>query len=69
MLEAFNVQFHHLTPTSFLMLSEFCWACISYGVEPDVDTFCAYYGLQKHPKKGQEMREGKEVEVTYQYCS
>jgi len=34
-----------------------------------VDTFCAYYELQKQPKKKKEVREGKEVEVTYQYGS
>ena len=59
----FNVQLHHLTPTAFLTLSKFCWACASYGVEPDVDTFCTYYELQKQPKKRKEMRDGKEVEV------
>ena len=48
-LETFNVQLHHLTPTTFLTLSKFCWACVSYGAEPDVDTFCAYYELQKQP--------------------
>ena len=32
-------------------------------------TFCAYYELQKQPKKKKEMREGKEVEVIYQYGS
>ena len=44
-LETFNVQVHHLTPTAFLTLSKFCWACASYGAEPDVDTFCTYYEL------------------------
>ena len=68
-LETFNVQVHHLTPMAFLTLSKFCWACVSYGAEPDVDTFCAYYDLQKQPKKKKEVREGKEVEVTYQYGS
>ena len=34
-----------------------------------MDTFCAYYELQKQPKKKKEMREGKEVEVIYQYGS
>ena len=44
-LETFNVQLHHLTPTAFLTLSKFCWACVSYGAELDVDTFCTYYEL------------------------
>ena len=44
-LETFNIQVHHLTPTAFLTLSKFCWACVSYGAEPDVDTFCVYYEL------------------------
>ena len=69
MLETFNVQLHHLTPTAFLTLSKFCWACVSYGAEPDVDTFCTYYELQKQPKRKKEVRDGKEVEVTYQYGS
>ena len=64
-LETFNVQVHHLTPMAFLTLSKFCWACVSYGAEPDVDTFCAYYELQKQSKKKKEVREGKEVEVIY----
>jgi len=68
-LETFNVQLHHLTPTAFLTLSKFCWACASYGAEPDVDTFYTYYELQKQPKKRKEMRDGKEVEVVCQYGS
>ena len=34
-----------------------------------MDTFCTYYELQKQPKKKKEVRDGKEVEVTYQYGS
>jgi hypothetical protein len=49
-LETFNLQLHHLTPNGFLTLSKFCWACHSYGSDPDIDTFCAYYELQKQPK-------------------
>lgn len=49
-LEAFEVQLHHLTPNGFLALSKFCWACYSYGVEPNVGTFCEYYELQRQPK-------------------
>jgi hypothetical protein len=44
-LEEFDVQIHHLTPNGFLTLSKFCWACESYGAEPDLDTFCTYYEL------------------------
>jgi hypothetical protein len=33
------------------MLNKFCWACESYGVVPNVDTFCTYYELQKLLKK------------------
>jgi hypothetical protein len=50
-LEEFQLHIHHLTPSGFLILSKFCWACESYGVEPNVDTFCAYYELQRQPKK------------------
>jgi hypothetical protein len=50
-LEAFQLQIHHLTPNGFLMLSKFCWACESYGAIPNIDTFCAYYELQKQLKK------------------
>jgi len=45
-LGSFNVQLHHLTPYSILTLSKFCWACESYGSDPDLDKFCAYYELQ-----------------------
>lgn len=45
-LECFKVQLHHLTPNGVLALSNFCWACKSYGAEPDLDTFCEYYELQ-----------------------
>ena len=34
-----------------------------------MDTFCAYYELQKQPKKKKDVQEGKEVEVTDQYGS
>ena len=54
-LETFNVQLHHLTPTAFLTLSKFYWACVSYGAEPDVDTFCTCYELQKQLKKKKEV--------------
>lgn len=50
-LESFKVQLHQLTPNSILTLSKFCWACESYGFEPDRDTFCAYYELQRQLKK------------------
>jgi len=44
-LEAFEVQLHHLTPNGIVTLSKFCWVCLSYGVEPNVGTFCEYYEL------------------------
>jgi len=44
-LELFQVQLHQLTPNGVLTLSKFCWACESYGVEPDLDTFYEYYEL------------------------
>ena len=50
-LETFKVQLHHLTPNGILTLSKFCWVCESYGVPPDLDTFCVYYELQRQPKK------------------
>jgi hypothetical protein len=50
-LEAFQVHIHHLTRNGFLTLSKFCWACESNGAEPNVDTFCVYYELQRQPKK------------------
>jgi hypothetical protein len=50
-LEEFDLQIHHLTPNGFLTLSKFCWACQSYGVEPNLDTFCSYFELQCQPKK------------------
>jgi hypothetical protein len=45
-LEAFEVQLHHLTPNGILTLSKFCWACLSYGAEPHIGTFCEYCELQ-----------------------
>lgn len=50
-LGSFKVQLHHLTLNKILMLSKFCWVCESYGLEPELDTFCAYYELQRQPKK------------------
>ena len=44
-LEAFEVQLHHLTPNGIVTLSKFCWACLSYGVEPNIGTFYEYYEL------------------------
>ena len=46
-LEAFEVQLHHLTPNGIVTLSKFCWACLSYGMEPNVGTFYEYYKLQR----------------------
>lgn len=50
-LESFNVQLHHLTPNGILYLTKISWSCESYGSEPYLDTFCAYYELQRQPKK------------------
>ena len=50
-LEAIEVQLHHLTPNGIVTLSKFCWVCLSYGVEPNVCTFCEYYELQCQPKR------------------
>ena len=44
-LEAFEVQLHHLTPNGIVTLSKFCWACLSYGTEPNIGTFYEYYEL------------------------
>ena len=49
-LEVFEVQLHHLTSNGIVTLSKFCWACLSYGAEPNVGTFCKYYELQRQPK-------------------
>ena len=46
-LEAFEVQLHHLTPSGIVTLSKFCWACLSYGAKPNVGTFYEYYKLQR----------------------
>jgi hypothetical protein len=64
-LESFKVQLHHLTPNGILTLSKFCYACETYGAPLDLDTFCAYYELQRQPKKGNV--DG--VEVVYQFAS
>jgi hypothetical protein len=50
-LEAFEVQLHHLTPNGILTLSKFCWAYLSYGAELHIGTVCEYYELQRQPKK------------------
>lgn len=39
-LDTFKVQLHQLTPNGILNLSKFCWACYSYGVQLNLDTFC-----------------------------
>jgi hypothetical protein len=38
-LEAFEVQLHHLTCNGIVTLSKFSWAYLSYGAEPNVGTF------------------------------
>ena len=64
-LEAFDVQLHHLTPNGIVTLSKFCWACLSYGAEPNVGTFCEYYELQHQPKR---VGEGQLI-VQYGSCA
>jgi hypothetical protein len=54
-------------PNGFLILSKFCWACESYGAEPNVDTFCAYYELQRQPKKVKV--DGVELYAQYGSCA
>jgi hypothetical protein len=66
-LDAFCVQLHHLTPNAFLTLSRFCWACESYGAAPDIDTFCAYFELQKQPKRM--TVDGVELVAEYGSCT
>ena len=46
-LEAFEVQLHHLTPNGIVTLSKFYRAYLSYGAETNVGTFCEYYELQR----------------------
>ena len=46
-LEAFEVQLHHLTPNGIVTLSKLCWACLSSSAEPNVGTLCEYYELQR----------------------
>jgi hypothetical protein len=66
-LETFQVQLHHMTPSGFLTLSKFCWVCESYDADPDIDTFCAYYELHKQPKKV--MVDGVELVAQYGSCT
>ena len=44
-LEAFEVQLHHLTPNGIVTLSKFCRACLSYGAQSNIGTFYEYYEL------------------------
>ena len=48
-LKKFKVQLHHLTPNGILTLSKFCYACETYA--PHLDILCAYYELQRQPKR------------------
>jgi hypothetical protein len=64
--EEFQIQIHHLTPNGFLTLSKFYWACESYDAEPNVDTFCTYYELQRQPKKVKV--DGVELVAQYGNC-
>lgn len=66
-LETFKLQLHHLTPNGILTLSKFCYACETYSSPPDLDTFCAYYELQRQPKWGKV--DGIEVEFQYGSCA
>jgi hypothetical protein len=66
-LEEFQLQIHHLMPNGFLILSKFCWACESYGAEPTMDTFCAYYELQRQSKKVKV--DGVELYAQYGSCA
>ena len=66
-LETFKLQLHHLTPNGILTLSKFCYACEMCGAPPDLDTFYAYYELQRQPKKGKV--NGEEVEYQFASCT
>lgn len=66
-LETFKVQLYHLTPNEILTLSKFCYACETYRSPPDLDTFCAFYELQRQPKKGKV--DGVEVEYQFASCT
>ena len=46
-------------------MSKFCYACETYGASPNLDMFCAYYELQRQPKKA---KVGG-VYVEYQFAS
>jgi hypothetical protein len=66
-LEAFCVQLHYLTPNTFLTLSKFCWACEYYGAAPNIDTFYAYFEMQKQLKKV--TVDGVELVAQYGSCT
>ena len=50
-MEVFRLELHHINPNGIITLSKFCWACESYASVPNIDTFYAYFELQKQPKK------------------
>lgn len=66
-LDTFKVQLHHRTPNEILTLSKFCYACETYGAPPDLDTFCAYYELQRQPKKVEV--DGVKTELQFASCA
>jgi hypothetical protein len=50
-MEVFQLELHHFTPNGIMTLSKFCWAYKSYGVVPNIDTFCTYFEVQRQSKK------------------
>jgi hypothetical protein len=66
-LEAFPCSVTSFDPQRFLTLSKFCWACESYGAALNIDILCAYFELQKQPKKV--TVDGVELVAQYGSCT
>jgi hypothetical protein len=46
-LDSFNFELHQLTPNAIVTLTKFSWACLSFGVEPSIHTFCDHFDLHR----------------------
>lgn len=66
-LDAYNIDVHHLTPNGISKIALFIWAVKSQGVNPNIKAFCALHEM--HTQFRNKPVDGKKVIQYFGYCS
>lgn len=66
-LDAYNIEMHHLTPNGIVKVALFIWALRCQDVTPDIAAFCALHEM--HTQFKQKVVDGKKIVKYFGCCN